>query len=795
MSIVWRLLAGLTALAVAGAALRLGQRRARTDSASGSRPVRRSAGLSVARAASARAEDRPDGAEQAEVPPPTGGSLLFERWPRFACRHPWLVVAGALAFIAICGGLWASQRGEFGTGGFTLPGAESQKLVDLLQERFPRAAGDSAEIAVRAPAGLRTEAVRADVEALIAEAEALPEVLGVISPYNAPGRISADGEIARITVQYAATASDLADSSIGAIFAWREEVSREGLQVELGGIVAGAGEQEPPGNAELIGLAAAAVILLIAFGTVTAAGLPIFTALLALIPAFFLIGVGASFINLASFTPQFAAMIGIGVGIDYALLVVTRFREALANGMTVPNATVKAASTAGHAVLFAGCSVVIALMGLWTVGVPLLSLTAMGPALAVALAAAVALLVLPAILALVGERVNRLSVPGLRVSAIQSETGIAYRLGRTIQRAPWIWLVAAAVLLLALAFPTLDMRLGSSDAGSNPTSLTSRRAYDLLAEGFGVGFNGPILVGAALESEEQAAAFASLPAQIAGDPNIASITPAVLSEDGTAGTMLVIPTSSPQDEATGDLVHRLRDRLPELLTGTDVDVLVGGPTATFIDLGDRVGSRMPVFLTAVIGASFLLLLVIFRSLLVPLKAAAMNVLAAGAAYGVLVAIFQWGWGADAIGLDGTGPIESFLPMMMFAVLFGLSMDYEVFLVSRVREEYLATGDNGEAVVRGLAATSRVISAAAAIMVAVFLSFALSDQRVIKEFGIGLSVAIFLDATVIRLVLVPAIMHTLSDANWWLPHWLARLVPHVGVKAPARREPLPEAGER
>ena len=727
--------------------------------------------------------------------PPAGGSLLFERWPQFACRHPWLVVAGALVFIVISGGLWASQRGEFGTGGFTIPGAESQELIDLLQERFPQAAGDSAEIAVRAPAGLQTEAVRADVEALIAEAESLPEVLSVTSPYDAPGRISANGALARITVQYEATATSLADSSIEALFAWRDEVSRAGLQVELGGIVAAAGEREPPGNAELIGLAAAAVILLIAFGTLTAAGLPIVTALLGLIPAFFLIGVGASFIDLASFTPQFTAMIGIGVGIDYALLVVTRFREALANGLAVPAAIAQAAATAGHSVLFAGCSVVIALMGLWTIGVPLLSLTAMGPALAVALATIVALFVLPAILALVGERVNRLSVPGLRVSAIQSETGMAYRLSRTIQRAPWLWLVASAALLLVIAFPALDMRLGSSDAGGNPTSLTSRRAYDLLAEGFGVGFNGPILVGAALESGEQADAFAALPAQLADEPNVAVVAPATLNGNGTAGTILIIPASSPQDEATGDLVHRLRERLPELLAGTDVDVLVGGPTATFIDLGDRVSSRMPVFLGAVIGASFLLLLVIFRSLLVPLKAAAMNVLAAGAAYGVLVAIFQWGWGADSIGLDGTGPIESFLPMMMFAVLFGLSMDYEVFLVSRVREEYLATGDNGEAVVRGLAATSRVISAAAAIMVAVFLSFALSDQRVIKEFGIGLSVAIFLDATVIRLMLVPAIMQTLSDANWWLPRWLDRLVPHVGVETPAEPAPLPEAGGR
>jgi len=673
------------------------------------------------------------------------------------------------------------MRGEYGTGGFTLPGAESQKLYDLLSERFPRVAGDTAEIVIRAPGGLESERVRSHVNDLLAQVKELPQVVTVISPYEEPGRISLDGTIARITAQYETGADQVDDRSIAALFDWREQVSKNDIQVELGGIIASAGEQEAPGNAELVGLAAAAVILLIAFGSVTAAGLPILTALLALLPAFFLIGIGASFVNFAEFTPQFAAMIGIGVGIDYALLVVTRFREALERGLSVPDAVAEAASTAGHSVMFAGVSVVIALMGLWSMGVPLLSITAMGPAIAVALAALVALFVLPAILGLVGHRVNRLKVPGLRVSAIQNDSGMGYRLARMIQKAPWLWLIVATAGLLLLAFPALDVRLGSSDAGSNPTSLTSRRSYDLLAEGFGVGFNGPILIGASFNNEEEAEAFEALPIQLGGEDNIVAITPPTLNEDRSAGTLLIIPASSPQDEATDDLVHHLRDHLPSLLSGTSVEALVGGPTAIFIDIGERVRDRMPIFLAAVIGASFLLLMVVFRSILVPIKAALMNVLAAGSAYGILVAIFQWGWGADLLGLEGTGPIESFLPMMMFAVLFGLSMDYEVFLVSRVREEYLATGDNAEAVARGLAATSRVISAAAAIMVAVFLAFALSEQRVIKEFGIGLAVAIFLDATVIRLVLVPAAMQLMSDANWWLPGWLSRLLPTLGFK--------------
>lgn len=791
MNGLWRLLAGVFGLAVVGGAVWMALRAlSGSDQASRSprpsvrpAPVRRPA-VAVAAPAGQRSWEPP-----AE---PEKRSWLFDRWPRFACRHPWVVITSALLIVIALGALWTTQRGEFGTGGFTLPGAESQHLFDLLEERFPSAAGDTAEIVIRAPGGVETPAVRAEVEDLARQAAALPQVAEVTSPYEEPGRISPDGTIARITAQYETGADEVAEESIGALFDWREEASREDLQVELGGIVATAGEREPPGSAELVGLAAAAIILLIAFGSVTAAGLPILTALLALIPAFFLIGIGASFVNLADFTPQFAAMIGIGVGIDYALLIVTRFREALAKGLNVPDAVAESAATAGHSVLFAGCSVVIAMMGLWAIGVPLLSLTAMGPALAVALAALVALFVLPAILGLVGRRVNRLTLPGLRTSATQSESGMGYRLSKLIQRAPWLWLVVATAGLLVLAYPALDVRLGASDAGSNPTSLSSRRSYDLLAEGFGVGYNGRILIGAALDSEEQVAAFEALPPQLAGESNVARISPAVLNPEKTAGTIILIPASSPQAEETDDLVHRLRDRLPELLGDTGAQALVGGSTAIFIDIGERVRDRMPIFLGAVIGASFLLLMVVFRSLLVPLKAAIMNVLAAGAAYGILVAIFQWGWGADLIGLEGTGPIESFLPMMMFAVLFGLSMDYEVFLVSRVREEYLATGDNAEAVARGLSATSRVISAAAAIMVAVFLSFALSDQRVIKEFGIGLAVAIFLDATVIRLILVPAAMQLMSDANWWMPGWLNRSLPSLGLGDVAGREALPEA---
>ena len=785
-----RLLAGLFGLALLGGAVWMALRTL-SGAERAPREARRRTGPAPVRQPAAAAAAPAQEASWETAPEPERGSFLFDRWPRFACAHPWVVIAGALVFVLVCGVLWGTMRGEFGTGSFTLPGTESQALSDLLTERFPSAAGDTTEIVFHAPAGIANPDIREAIEALLDEAADLPQVLEVASPYEEPGRISPDGTIARATAQYDSGANEVEDANIDALFDWRDRVSTDDLQVELGGIVATAGEREPPGSSELVGLAAAVVILLIAFGSVTAAGLPIFTALLALIPAFFLIGVGAGFVNFASFTPQFAAMIGIGVGIDYALLVVTRFREALTTEDTVTEAVVQAAGTAGHSVLFAGCSVVIALMGLWAMGIPLLSLTAMGPAIAVGLAALVALFVLPAILSLVGHRVNRLKVPGIRVAAVQSQSGMGYWLARTIQRAPWLWLIVATAGLLVLAYPALDVRLGSSDAGSNPTSLSSRRSYDLLAEGFGAGYNGPIVIGAAFESEEEAAIFEALPASLAAEPNVVGVTPALINEDRTAGRIVLIPGSSPQDEETGELVHHLRGSLPEI-TGHRAEVLVGGPTAIFIDIGERVQDRVPVFLGAVIGASFLLLMVVFRSLLVPVKAALMNVLAAGAAFGILVAVFQWGWGGSLIGLEGTGPIESFLPMMMFAVLFGLSMDYEVFLVSRVREEYLETGDNAEAVARGLAATSRVISAAAAIMVAVFLSFSLSDQRVVKEFGIGLAVAIFLDATVIRLILVPAAMQLMSDANWWLPGWLNRVLPGLGLADASTREPLPGA---
>jgi len=561
----------------------------------------------------------------------------------------------------------------------------------------------------------------------------------------------------------------------------RKRFSVDGFAVEAGGPFMSRVEREAPGSAEIIGITAAIFILVVAFGSVVAMGLPIITALIGLASGFFLVGVGSSFANMPSFTPQFAAMIGIGVGIDYALLVVNRFRESVAEGLSHEDSAVKAAATAGRSVLFAGVTVMIALLGLWAPGIPAVGFVGTAGALIVLLAVAVALVVLPAILGVAGRHIDRWRLPGLAAPAHESETGFGYRLSRFVQRRPLACLVVSFGLLAVLAIPALDIQLGTSDPGNNPTSFTSRRAYDLLSEGFGPGSNGPILIGLRIDDQAAESDVEALPEVIEGVDNVASVSPVSFNQERSAATITVIPATSPQDERTVELVHDLRATAPEALAGSSAESFVGGPTALFIDVGDRIESRLPIFFIAIIGLSFLLLMAVFRSLVVPLKAAIMNLLSIGAAFGVLVAIFQWGWLGNVVGVHREGPVESFLPMMLFAVLFGLSMDYEVFLVSRIREEFLRTGDNSESVARGLSATTRVISAAAAIMVAVFMAFAISDQRVVKEFGIGLSTAIFLDATVVRLILVPSVMQLMGKWNWWFPSWLDRIFPRISVE--------------
>ena len=710
--------------------------------------------------------------------------MIFERWPRFAASHPKAVLAATFVVLLVFAVLFLFGRGTFGYEGFRLPGTESQELFDMLDERFPATSGDQATVVVRATAGISDPEAISRMGALVDDLEGLTDVVGAASPYEAPAAISADGTIARITVQYAQRVSEIEDAGVYVLIDLVDQHSAKGFTVEAGGQVVESVEGEAPGAAELIGGAAAMVILLIAFGSVVAMGLPLVTALIALASGFFLISVGASFFNMASFTVQFSAMIGIGVGIDYALLMVTRFRESLEKGFGIDDAIVHASSTAGRAVLFAGGTVIVALLGLWAANISFVGYVGTAAALVVAFAVIAALFVLPAMLKLTGTYIDRWRLPGYSGRVGESETGVGYRLSRLVQRFPVVALVLSLAVLLLLAAPVLDLRLGTSDAGNNPESYASRKAYDLLAEGFGPGFNGPLLVGVQIEDEAGIEGVQKLALAVAQAENVAGVSPPFFNEEMSAAVMTVIPASAPQERETTELVHSLRHIVDLPFSGSDSQAYVGGMTAVFVDVGDKMEDGLPIFLAVVIGISFVLLMMVFRSVLVPLKAAIMNLLSIGASYGVLVAVFQWGWMGGLLNVQREGPIESFMPMMLFAVLFGLSMDYEVFLVSRIREEYLKTGDNSEAVARGLSVTTRLITAAAAIMIAVFMSFAISDQRVVKEFGMGLAVAVFLDATLVRLILVPSFMQVMGNANWWFPQWLNRIVPRIAVEGAA-----------
>lgn len=718
----------------------------------------------------------------------TKPSFVFERWPRFAYKRPRMVLGVTGLIIVALGVLWSFAGGEFG-GEFSLPGTESQDLIDLLEDRFPSESGTEVTVVVKAEAGLDDPAARAQVESLIGDLETLPRVESVDSPYDSDSAVSDDGTIARIPVQYDAQDDQLPDAIGEDLLDVREAHSQPGFTVEAGGELIREAEQEPPGTSEGIGGAAAVVILLIAFGSVVAMGLPIVTALIALTCGFFAIGVGANYFDMPDFTAQFSAMIGIGVGIDYALLVVTRFREGRARGLDTEEAIVRATNTAGRAVVFAGVTVVIALLGLWAIGLPFIGWVGTAASLVVLFAVLAAIFVLPAILALFGKHIDRWRVPFMRVQAYETETGIGYRLSRAVQRYPVIFFIISLGILLLLTAPVLDMRLGTSDEGNAPKSTSSRRAYDLLSEGFGPGFNGHLLVAFRVDEPAAADAVVDTAVLISETDGVGTLSAPEFSDAGDAALIAVIPETAPQEPETTDLVHRLRDAVDGPFEGLNGEALVGGNTAVSIDVDDKIEDALPFFFVAIISLSFILLMAVFRSIVVPIKAAIMNLLSIGSAFGVLVAIFQWGWLGGLLGVEREGPIESFLPMMLFSVLFGLSMDYEVFLVSRIREEYLRTGDNTESVARGLSVTTRVISAAAAIMVAVFLSFAVSPERVVKEFGIGLAFAIFIDATLVRLILVPSAMQLMGGVNWWFPSWLDRIVPRISVEAEHVREPI------
>jgi putative drug exporter of the RND superfamily len=706
----------------------------------------------------------------------------LDRLARWSVRRRRLVVAGWLGALAGLGVLGAVAGGE-SANNFRLPGSDSQAVFDLLDERFPARAGDSAQLVFRSEPGVADPRVRTAIEDLFARIEDVAHVVTVESPYAPGARATApDGTIAFATVRFDALGPDIPRQRVRDVVELVGAANAPGLQVELGGPLVSFAETEGPGGSEGVGLLAAVVVLLVTFGSVIAMGLPVLTALFGLGVGLSLVALGAHVVDVPEFAPQLATMIGLGVGIDYALFIVTRYRQGLHAGLQPDDAVAVAIDTSGRAVLFAGTTVVISLLGMFLMGLTFVQGLAVAAIVAVLMVMVASLTLLPAVLGFAGYAIDRLRLPGLHRDESAHRSSVWFRWSRLVQRRPWPALVAGLAVLLVLAAPVLSIRLGSSDTGNDPTSKTTRRAYDLLADGFGPGFNGPLLLGVELAgSPSDSATLARLRDSLAGADGVAAVSDAQLSPAGDAAVLTVFPATAPQDERTEDLVHRLRDTvLPMAVAGTEVDVRVGGITAVFIDLGENLARRLPLFIGAVITLSCLLLLVVFRSVVVPVKAAVMNLLSIGAAYGVIVAVFQWGWGKDLLGVAKTGPIESFVPMMLFAVLFGLSMDYEVFLLSRMREEWDRTGDNALAVADGLAATARVITAAAAIMVAVFLSFVLGDERIIKLFGLGLASAIFIDATVVRMVLVPSVMELLGPVNWWLPRWLDQRLPRLAV---------------
>jgi RND superfamily putative drug exporter len=705
-----------------------------------------------------------------DVMTPADNTSRLARLADLTYRRRWRVVIAWIAVlaatIAIVPQIAGDSEVEFGT-----PGSDSKAAADLLEQHFDGSTGDTVNVVWEAPAGAREAEPR--IERLLTDAGRVDGIGGATEP-----RYSRDGTIGLAQLRLDLPAMDLETSSGKELIDLAEEASGDGLRVEVGGnLIQQSQEGQPP---ELIGLLAAAVVLLIAFGSVVAAGLPLLVAIFGLGISASLIGIVALLVDTPDFAPAVAGLIGIGVGIDYALLILTRFRSAMLEGSDERAALAEAVSTAGRSVIVAGLTVVISLLGLMFMGVSFLYGVAISASLAVLVVVVASVTLLPALLAIVGRRVDRLHIPGLGRSLRTGGGTLATRWSRVVQRRAGIAAAAGATVLILLTLPVLGLRYGFPDEGNDPDGSSTRAAYELVSRGFGPGSTGPLLV-----ASEETSGLEALAGRVRSEEGVSFVTPIRTSPDGEAAVFSVMPTTSPQDSATADLVDRLREVAPE-------GVYVGGLTAVVIDQSDYVAGRIPLFIGGVVVLSFLLLLLAFRAPVIALKAGVMNLFSVGAAYGVVALAAEGGWFGSLLGVDTDTPVPPFIPVMMFAVLFGLSMDYEVFLLSRIREEYRRTGDTSAAVADGLAKTARVITAAAAIMVVVFLAFIFSTEVFLKLMGVGMATAILVDATIVRMVLVPAVMQLLGSANWWTPRWLDRVLPRLDgepVRVPAT------AGER
>ncbi|MGN6872744.1 MAG: MMPL family transporter [Solirubrobacteraceae bacterium] len=690
---------------------------------------------------------------------------------------------------------------------FSLPGTESQRALDLLKKEFPSQSGDVDTIVFRAENGtVDSPENKAAITRLLDKVRTDPHVIGVVSPFGPAGTfaISHDRSTAFATINYDKPANLVPNAAGKPVLDQVKAANHPGLTVAAGGQVIENAEGFSVGPATEIGVIAAMVILLITFGSLIAAGMPLITAGFGLITAVALIGLATHVTSMSNVSPELALMIGLGVGIDYALFIVTRFKENYLTFRDVERSVVEAMDTSGRAILLAGATVIIALLGMFATGVSFMYGLAIASILAVLLTLTASLTVLPAMLSKWGHRMVR--ARGTRRGLFRRRTELSdadavavasrsrwRQWSLVVQSRPWPLAIISLGLMVALLLPVFALRLNPSDSGNDPKGTSTRQAFDLLAKGFGPGFNGPLLLVVEGPRSGQAAALPKLQAAVHQTPGVVAVTPPRISPSGSVTVIEAYPDSAPQAAATTDLVNRLRHTvLPPIKSQAGVNVLVGGFTAGSIDFSHVLSSKLPLFIGIVVVLSALLLFVMFRSLVIPVQAALMNLLSIGGALGVTVAVFQNGWFASVLGVE-KGPVEPWIPVLMFAVVFGLSMDYEVFLVSRVREEWIRQRDAGAAVADGIAFTGRVISAAAAIMICVFLSFMFGNERVIREFGFGLAVAVLLDAIVVRCVLLPAVLELLGETTWRLPRWIDQRLPHINIEGSTARARL-EAAE-
>ena len=698
-----------------------------------------------------------------------------------AHKRRWLVVAVWLFAIVSVGGA-AKSAGSAFSSSFDLPDTESSRVQEILAKEFPAQRGDSSQIVIETTGKLTSPDNRATIERLMTEVAKSPIVESIDSPFDPrSAALNAEENIGFATVYFNDRAQELPKEEIKNVVEVAQSFESASLEINLSGAVIKLANAVEPSSSEAIAILAAFLVLLYTFGSLVATLIPIVVAVFALAVGSALVSITSNAMPIADFAPILASLVGLGVGIDYALFIVTRFRRAIHEGKTVQESIRIAMTTSGRSVLFAGIIVCISMLGLFTVGLSFLNGVGVAASISVIISMIASLTLLPAFLSIIGKNIDRLRIPFKKLHQ-EEEGGKGWKKwADKIQAHPVRWAVSSTLILLFICVPVTQIRLGASDSGNDPVGSTTRQAYDTLAKGFGPGFNGPITMLADVSNQKSADSALRAVEIIKSQSDVATVLPAIPTQDGKYQLITVYPKSSPQSEETSDFISELREEvIPAIERETGVSIQVGGLVAIFKDFGDVLTSKLLPFILSVVILSMLLLMILFRSILIPIKAAGMNLLSICAAFGVVVAGFQWGWFEPIFGTSA-GPIESFLPIMLFAILFGLSMDYEVFLVSRIHEEWIKTGNSKESVSKGLAATGSIITAAAAIMIVVFMAFVFLGERTIQLFGVGLAVAVLIDATIIRSTLVPSLMQLAGRWNWYLPNFIERKLPKVRLE--------------